>query len=589
MWSNLNKISAASKHNKRNCISKIIDKDCTLTSSTDISNCLNNYFCTVGVKLSSNIKCNEDEFVKYCNKSIPNSMFCNEVGPDEILKIVSNFRNGKSPGSDHIGPKLLKSCLSELILPLLYIFNLSFSTGTLPNMLKIAKVIPVHKKGVTTSANNYRPISLLSIFEKILEKLMYKRVYSFLSKHSVLYNYQFGFRKNHSTVLALIELTDSIYKHLDEGDYILGMYFDLQKAFDTVDHKILLKKLYNYGLRGVVYKWFDDYLTNRQQYVSIGKVASSLNRVTCGVPQGSVLGPLLFLLYVNDICNAVPGSHVKLFADDTNLFVFGSGLDKLFIDANNSLTLLNDWFRCNKLSLNVDKTNYSVFSKSGCDVNRHNIVVDGNPLSNVTCVKYLGMFIDNHLTWSQHIQLIHDKLIKFTSIFYKVRNYMLTDVLKNLYYAFVYPHVLYGIELYANTHASYLSKLNSLNNKILRILQNKSRKCGTICLYNKYNVLPICKLHQFQLLCLVHKSVYHSSRLPVVFNNYFTANYSIHDYNTRFKNNLYVSCVQSESGKKAVKFKASQLWNKLPVCVKQIVSIPIFKRELKSFLFRNDI
>jgi len=180
-------------------------------------------------------------------------MYCELCCHTEIFNIVHSFQHGKAPGSDNIGPKLLKSCLTAIIDPPTHIFNLSLTTGAVSNCLKIAKVIPVHKKGDTSLVNNYRPISLLSIFDKIREKLMYKRLSNFLSKNNILYDYQFGFRKNHSTVLALIELTDAIYSHLDNGNYALVMYFDLQKAFDTVDHKILLSKLFNYGVRGVVY------------------------------------------------------------------------------------------------------------------------------------------------------------------------------------------------------------------------------------------------------------------------------------------------------------------------------------------------
>ena len=199
-------------------------------------------------------------------------MFCDPITPDEIAAVVSTFSNNKSPGPDNIGPKLLKYFLTDIVNPLVYIFNLSLTSGCFPQSLKTAKVIPLYKKGKRSNPSNYRPISLLSIFDKLLEKLMYKRLYSFLHKNSFLYNYQFGFRKYHSTALALVELTDSLYSHLDNHQTIIGMYFDLQKTFDTVDHEILLTKLYNYGVRGPINDWFRDYSTNRKQFVAIGDI-----------------------------------------------------------------------------------------------------------------------------------------------------------------------------------------------------------------------------------------------------------------------------------------------------------------------------
>ena len=311
---------------KHQIISKLrLDNDKYVTTSEGISNGLNDFFSTIGDNLVSDLfknnKIDSTDFQSYCHTRIDKSIYIEPADKSELLKLVNKLRKSKSPGPDNVGPGLVKEVIEAIVDPLLHIYNLSLTKGIVPDKLKTAKVVPIHKKGDRSQACNYRPISLLSVFDKLLERLMYDRLYSFLTKHTVLYKYQFGFRKKYSTALALIEVMDNIYSKLDEQHYVLGIYLDLQKAFDTVNHEILLHKLYNYGIRGVAYDWFKSYLLNRQQYTVINGCVSNLAKITCGVPQGSVLGPLLFLLYVNDIANAVPELNVKLFADDTNLFV----------------------------------------------------------------------------------------------------------------------------------------------------------------------------------------------------------------------------------------------------------------------------
>ena len=344
-------------------------------------------------------------------------MFCDPVNQNEVHHIIKTFKNNKSPGADNIGPKILKEIAHEVIPPLTYIFNLSFSTGVVPDSLKLAKVIPIYKKGDKSEPGNYRPISLLTVFDKIMEKLMCYRLRDFLQRNKILYEFQFGFRKRHSTILALMEVIDNIYQHLDQHEFIMGIYLDLQKAFDTVNHDILLYKLHNYGIRGVVHQWFESYLTNRHQFTSIGDTCSYTGHITMGVPQGSVLGPLLFLLYINDICSAVPGAKVKLFADDTNLFLYEKDLLSLYAKANASLEYLSKWFIANRLSLSVEKTCYTVFGAKHLDLQNLELKIDNKTIHLVASCKYLGVIIDSNLTWQEHIDHLYKKLIKFTSIF----------------------------------------------------------------------------------------------------------------------------------------------------------------------------
>ena len=588
LWTNLNKISSLCRTKTSTKIDKLIFDNETVTDPRDICNKLNSYFCSIGPTLVQSLNTSgQNDFKHYCPPSCKNSMFCSPVIPEEIVRIINNFPNNKAPGRDNISSKMLKEICDTVVCPLTYIFNLSFETGIVPNLLKVAKVIPIYKKGEKHLPGNYRPISLLSIYDKILEKLMYRRLSDFLEKNKILYAYQFGFRKNYSTTQAVMEVLDNIYQHWDNHEVTMGIYLDLQKAFDTVNHSILLQKLDIYGIRGTVLKWFRSYLNNRKQCTVLSDFESELEPVSCGVPQGSVLGPLLFLIYVNDIQYAISGANVKLFADDTNLFLHNRDPGQLFATANVCMAQLFNWFTANRLSLNLDKTNYSIFGPPHKDIKTYNLYLNGKIIQNLECCKYLGIFIDSDLKWQDHINYIYNKLIKFVSIFYKIRTKLPREVLRMFYFAFIHSQLLYGVEVYANTTANYLTKLCVLNNKLLRILQQKPARTHCADLYRVYLTLPIQLLHNYQILVFVHKFVYQRAKLPIVFSDYFKENKRIHQHDTRQKDNFHQYTVKSETGKRAVKYRGTKLWNSLPDDIKNTLSPTSFKYKLKNYLLQS--
>ena len=280
----------------------------------------------------------------------------------------------------------------------------------------------------------------------------------------------------------------------------------MSKAFDTVDHTILLHKLHHYGIRGSLHRWFQSYLSDRRQYVSVNNVSSDLENVQYGVPQGSSLGPLLFLLYINDLPNAVTQSETRLFADDANQFIRNKSIQLLKNTAEDVLLRISQWMTCNKMTINYDKTNFSIFSPKHSKINPaifDSLNFGGRTVKRANCIKYLGIHIDEQLTWKNHIEFLHTKLRQFCGIFYKYRSLIPAPCLKQLYFSLINSSIQYGIEIYANTNATFLDDLKVLNNRILRILQFRNIRTRITLLYSTFNTLPIHLLHKYKLCLLV--------------------------------------------------------------------------------------
>ena len=365
-----------------------------LTDPKEIAKTFNDYFSSIATNIEKKLIKTNKLYTDYLNQPNQNSIFLSPVMAEEIKTLILSLKINKAEGPNSIPTKILKLIINEISQPLANIINLSLETGVFPNMLKTAAVIPVHKKSSKLLCSNYRPISLLSNISKIFENIMHKKLYTFLNKNNCLYESQFGFRQNHSTNHTLVKISEQIQKAIDTGQFACGVFIDLQKAFDTVNHNILLGKLSYYGIRGVALHWFQSYLSMRNQHVNISGVLSQNSDICYGVPQGSVLGPLLFLIYINDLNKAIRFSAVHHFADDTNLLYINKSLKKINQHVNHDLQLLCHWLRANKISLNVDKTELVIFRSKTNKIKKHlNFRMSGQKITPTNHLKYLGIYL----------------------------------------------------------------------------------------------------------------------------------------------------------------------------------------------------
>ena len=392
----------------------------------------------------------------YLKRRNANSIFFKPIVSVEIQDIISGLDNSKSSGPYSVPVKLLKVLNPQISELLAQIFNesLSVHVGIFPDKLKYAKVIPIHKKESPTDPSNYRPISLLSVFSKIFEKLINRRLYDFLDKLNIFYPLQFGFREKHSTNHALISITDANRNTIDNQKYGCGVLIDLKKAFDTVNHSILLRKLEHYGIRGVALDWFTSYLSGRKQYVSVNGHISGYCEITCGVPQGSVLGPLLFLIHIN-----------------TNIYFEASDLFTLQKVLNRELRHVKKWLDANKSSLNIDKTNFVVFHSPARKLTEPIVLKFGRKkISRTDHVRFLGVLLDEPLGWKPHLVELSRKLSRSVGIFYKLRHYVPADTLKTVYYAPFYPFLTYGITVWGAIYDKFLSPVRIAQKKVVRAM-----------------------------------------------------------------------------------------------------------------------
>ena len=490
-----------------------LDNGDTITNPYDTAN---NYSASIAETTKKSIKYTHKHF---SDSESDSTIFLQPTDKEEIANIISSLNSSKASGPNSIPYRILFLLKNDISKQLADLFNLSFLTGVFPSVLKTAKVVPVFKKDSKLDYSNYHPISLLSNIEKILEKLMYKRLNTFLNNNNIIYNLQFAFRQRYSTSHALINITEIIRKALDDENIGCGVFVDLQKAFDTVDHQILLAKLSHYGIRGVSNDWFKSYLSNRSQYVSINGYDSGLAAINCGVPQGSVLGPLLFLLYRNDLNQAIKFCKVHNFADDTNLLCLGNSIKKLIKLVNADLKCLVNWLNANDISLNVKKTEMVIFkSKQKKLEGDLKIKLSDKRLYPTESVKYLGVKIDTNLSWQYHVNDLSVKLNRANALLFKMRKYVSCKILRSIYFA-IFDSYLSNCCLVWAQNCSTNQRIVILQKKAIRIINFQPRKSHTSHLFKQSPIVKFKDKICLENILFISKSLNNLS--PSVFNTWF--------------------------------------------------------------------
>ena len=548
-----------------------------ITDPSAVANKFANYFNDIGQNLDNNLNVSNESPLQHISRN-PHSFYFFPVTMEECLKIISELKI-TSVDYDQTPVKIFKSIREYICLPIVNMVNSSFQQGTFPNILKFANILPIYKKDCKKLCSNYRPISRLHYLGKVFERMVSNRITAFFDKFNLFNNNQFGFRKKRSTNDAVQNFTEAIYDALNGKKHNISILIDLKSAFDTVNHHILLKKLELYGIRGNCLLWFQSYLRDRKFKVGINKKFSSIHTSNIGIPQGSILGPLLFIIYNNDLPLVSNILKTTLFADDTNFSIEHKNYDILIPTLNSELRKITNWTAANRLTINTSKTEMLFFS------NRHNVITNDEQvnLNNewikfVNHARFLGVIIDDKTNFRYHINLVTKKLSKHAGILYKIRNSLTMPAKLTYYNSFILPYLNFNIIHWGNTNEVHLQPLVKMQKRIIRNICNADFLEHTTPLFFRLKLLKLCDISKFHACLDTH------SKLQQGFYQ------SRHGLQTRYRNLAVPKFHRLTRTQQSITFNGPLYWNQLPEEIRTISSRSSFKRRLKEhYLAEYDV
>ena len=498
-----------------------------------------------------------------------------------VLHQLQRLNVSKSTGHDGLNASFLKMSASIIAPVLTKIFNVSIVTGDYPKLFKTAKVIPIHKRGPTSDKSNYRPISILPVISLILERHVSIHFRKFLEDNKLLYLRQSGFRSRHSCQTALVNLIDEWIMAIDNNTYVGAVFLDLSKAFDLVDHHMLLQKLKKFHLSKSAIAWFTSYLEDRHQFVQIQGFSSDSLRIISGVPQGSVLGPLLFLLYMNDLPSSVKHTTVDMFADDTTISTSSSSLDSVTHSLTADIENINKWCDSNKMHINLSKTKVMYLSsKSKMNTIHNSLVPIHFKVTELTCSsaeKLLGVIVDNTISWSNHVEFILKKCTSLLYLLSRIKHFLSVPFRKLFFNSYILPHLDYCCIVWGNCNSIAINKVVLFQKRAARLILDADLLTPSKILFARLNWLPFPQRIQFHKAILLYKIF--SNQAPEYLSDIFTPVSSIHSISLRSATDmqLYSPRPKTEILRKSFLYSGSKLWNSIPNHIKKAPTLSQFK------------
>ena len=579
-----------------------------LSSHSDVSAKFNEYFSNIASNIKSQISARQtfdpggfEDFLQDGRRTDTglSSIELRPVTPSEINKVIKKFKN-KATLDTKIEPMKLANLDTKFTDILAVIINSSFSEGIFPNALKSARVVPIHKGGSKTEVTNYRPISLLSSFSKIYEKLMHSRVLEFLDSNGSLFESQYGFRPGMSCEHALLNAQNNILHSLNSKQISVLLLLDYSKAFDVIEHPILLKKLEHYGIKGTALKWFESYLSGRHQFVAVGGEDSRPRAIQFGVPQGSILGPLLFVIYINDLPNITNLAKFILYADDANIIVTGYTEEEVQYKLNQITSLLIKWVDSNGLALNLKKTHFMVFSnRRTTTLSNIKVSIAGVEIDQVAEARFLGVIIDQKLTWSKHIHAVRSRMNRYMGIMYKIKRHLPLGVRLQIYHSFVQSHLNFCSLVWGFAAKSHIELLFTKQKQGVRMVMpgyvNYFYKDGQLPAHTRdsfkeYEILTVHGIIVKNALILMHRMKYFPETVPKSIKGLFPNN--IPTVNSSHETSSdWLLTYGSNVFRQSVFFKGPLLaiteTNLNITCLPSLFSINIYKSNAKRVLLEH--